>query len=221
MGKKLKVENPLRRAEPKQASTSRRQLSRWEKERRRRRVIEIVILVTIVAVLGLIGYGYYNTRIKPWHQLIVKVNDKVFDMSYYVKMLRLWGGDLSGEKLEEVVVMIERHELLRQAAKESDINISDDEVEQELRDLLSFDPDKESEEEFAQRYQDLLNTLRLSDKDFRQMFIEPMLLEEKLREQMGETFDQWLEQERTEGENNGWIISYLTPEKKTWALLHI
>jgi len=221
LGKKLKVENPLRRAEPKQASTSRRQLSRWEKERRRRRIIEIVILVTIVAVLGLIGYGYYNTRIKPWHQLIVKVNDKVFDMSYYVKMLRLWGGDLSGEKLEEVVVMIERHELLRQAAKESDINISDDEVEQELRDLLSFDPDKESEEEFAQRYQDLLNTLRLSDKDFRQMFIEPMLLEEKLREQMGETFDQWLEQERTEGENNGWIISYLTPEKKTWALLHI
>ena len=54
----------------------------------------MVIVVAIVSVLAIVGYGYYDTHVKPWHQAIVRVNDETFDMRYFVKMFRLWGADI-------------------------------------------------------------------------------------------------------------------------------
>ena len=181
MSKKLKVESSTRRVEPK------RRLSRWEREKKRRRILEIVILVVIVGVVAagiIVAYDHY---IKPWHQPIVKVNDRVFDMNYFVKMLRLWGGGQDPiQSAQSVVEVIQYHELMRQAARKFDIEkVSDDEIEKQIRSSLGFDPDKESEKAFNQRVEETLKEIGLSRADFEEMFIEPIVLEGKLREYMG------------------------------------
>jgi parvulin-like peptidyl-prolyl isomerase len=181
LSKKPKVEGSSRRVEPK------RRPSRWEREKKRRLILEIIILVVIVGVVAagiVVAYGQY---IKPWHQPIVRVNDRVFDMDYFVKMLRLWGvGSDFIQSAQSAVEIIQYHELMRQAAEEFGIpEVSDDEIKEKVESYLGFDPNSETEEEFNQRVDEALKGVGLSRTDFEQMLIEPMLLEIKLREYMG------------------------------------
>jgi parvulin-like peptidyl-prolyl isomerase len=180
LSKKLKVEGSTRRAEPK------RRPSRWEREKKRRIILEIIILVVIVGVVAAGVVVAYDQYIKPWHQPIVRVNDRVFDMNYFVKMLRLWGGGQDYiQSAQSVVEVIQYHELLRQAAEEFGIEVSDNEIEDKIKSYLSFDPANESEQDFNQRVDEALKGAGLSRADFEEMFIEPMLLETKLREYIG------------------------------------
>ena len=183
MSKKLKVESSTRRVEPK------RRPSRWERERKRRRILEIIILLVIVGVVAggiVVAYGHY---IKPWHQPIVRVNDRVFDMNYFVKMLRLWGAGQDPYQdvglAQSVVEVIQYHELMRQAARNFEIEVSEDEIEEKVKSYLGFDPNNESEKEFNQRVEEALKEAGLSRADFEEMFVEPMVLEGKLREHIG------------------------------------
>jgi len=183
LSKKLKVESSTRRVEPK------RRLSRWEREKKRRLILEIIILVVIVGVVAagiVVAYGQY---IKPWHQPIVKVNDRVFDMNYFVKMLRLWGAGQDPYQdvglAQSVVEVIQYHELVRQAARDSEIEVSEDEIEEQVKSYLGFDPNNESEKDFNRRVEEALKEAGLSRADFEEMFIEPMLLEGELREHLG------------------------------------
>jgi len=183
LSKKLKVGSSTRRVEPK------RRLSRWEREKKRRLILEIIILVVIVGVVAagiVVAYGQY---IKPWHQPIVKVNDRVFDMNYFVKMLRLWGAGQDPYQdvglAQSVVEVIQYHELMRQAARDFEIEVSEDEIEEQVKSYLGFDPNNESEKDFNQRVDEALKEAGLSRADFEEMFIEPMLLEGELREHLG------------------------------------
>jgi len=184
LSKKLKVEGSTRKVEPK------RRPSRWEREKKRRRILEVIIVVAIIGVVAsgiVVAYGHY---IKPWHQPIVRVNDKVFDMDYFVKMLRLYGAGQNPyqdvELARQVATeLIPRYELRRQAAEKFDIEVSEDEIEEQVRSYFGFDPANESEKDFDQRVEEALKESGLSIVDFEQMFIEPMLLETKLREYIG------------------------------------
>ena len=93
----------------------------------------------------------YDNRIKPWHQPIVKVNDRVFDMNYFVKMLRLYGAGQQNtsqdlQLAQYLVEIIQGNELVRQKAEEFDIDvndITDAEIEEEIQNQFGFDPDNE------------------------------------------------------------------------------
>ena len=186
------------RKEPKLKTSPRRpapkpKRSRWEVEQRRRLIVEIVIIVTIVAALALVGYGYYDARIKPWHQPIVRVNDQTFDMEYYVKMLRFWGVGGQGNPYQDtdlarsVGTVIIDYELLREAAS-SDfaIEIKEEEVSAKIRSYFGFDSNQQTLEEFYSRLQDGLAQLGLTWNDLEDMLIKPMLIQEKIRQIMGE-----------------------------------
>ena len=161
--------------------------SRWEKERRRRRILEVIIGITIISVLVIVGYGYYHTRVEPWHQSMVRVNDRVFDMNYFVKMLRLYGA--TGENptqdiqlAEQLVPALQNNELIRQAAEEVGIEFSDEAVDEKLQEMLANPDEEKSEEEIQEQYQEILNRLGMSDSDFKEMFILPMLVQPALRD---------------------------------------
>jgi parvulin-like peptidyl-prolyl isomerase len=152
-----------------------------------------VILTAIVSIVGVTSYGYYDTRFKPWHQPIVRVNDRVFDMRYYVKMLRLQGGGQYSQNLQQMksaaeatVRIIQDKELMRQLSQKPDINIviTPEEVEQEIRNAIlgSNLANEVDEADFKQRYYQQLGKIHLSDSDYKEMVIEPELLREKLRE---------------------------------------
>ena len=153
---KKKTEKPKR-------GVTKRQLSRWQQQKRRQRIILGSGILIIVAVLSVIGAGVYNqwyiSEYKPLHETVIEVNDTKFDMDYYVKMLKYYGGGMPIEQMrfvaDEVVTIIERNELLRQEAMKLDISVSDGEVDEELK---SYDPP------LSKDYRDVVRTAILVDR---------------------------------------------------------
>ena len=132
---KKKVEKPRR-------EFTRRQLSRWQQQKRRQRIIFGSAIAVIVAVLAIVGVGVYQgwyvPRYQPLHETVIEVNDTEFDMAYYIETLEYYL-DAKGipiEQLgfftEEAVRVIQDNELVRQAAMELGITVSDDEVDEVL-----------------------------------------------------------------------------------------
>ena len=131
MTKKRQIEQPKR-------EVTRRQLSRWQQQQRRERIIRRIGISIIVAVLGIVGVGWYITHYQPLLQTVIKVNDTKFNMDYYVEALAFYS---AGQPVylyaSEVVIDIERNELIRQEAEGLGITVSNDAVEEELK---SHDP---------------------------------------------------------------------------------
>lgn len=174
-----------RKAEP------RRKRSRWEAERQRRNIILVVISLTIVSALGIVGYGYYDTRVKPWHQPIVKVNDTVLDMEYFVKMLR-WSGVGQNpytdvETAQQAAVTMISNELMKQSAeKQFGIVASEESVNGKIREIFSSEI---TDEDFEQKYREVLRNLaegRLSEEDLRRLYAEPAVLSRELLNRIGD-----------------------------------
>ena len=123
---KKKVVKPKR-------EVTKRQLSRWQKQKRIQRIIFGLGILVIVAVLGIVGAGVYNRwyipEYKPLHQTVIGVNDTKFDMDYYVKMLKFYGSGMPMQQMyslaDEVVMLIERNELVRQGAMKLGISVCD------------------------------------------------------------------------------------------------
>ncbi len=121
------------------------QISRWEQQKRRQRIILITGIFVIALVLTFVGIGWYLGQYKPLHETVLKVNDTEFTMDYYVEMLKLEGAyhpesDLS-LVTDTALQNMQHNELMRQGALELGISVTDEEVKKELRnnDL----PDKE------------------------------------------------------------------------------
>ena len=133
---KKKVEKPHR-------DFTKRQLSQWQKQRRKQRIILGLGIFIIVAVLGIVGVGVYTkwyvAEYKPLRQTVIAVNDTEFNMDYYIKMLKIYGEGQPSYYMyylaNEVVTYIEQNELVRQGAMELGISVSGDEVDEKLKSL--------------------------------------------------------------------------------------
>ena len=131
MAKKSKVK-------PKREVTK-RQLARWQQQRRRQRILFGLGVFIVAAVLIIVGVGWYVDQYRPLHQTVIKVNDTRFNMDYYIKALKFYGGDQFTYYLyglaDDVVEIIEQNELIRQEATELGISVSQSEVDKELKSL--------------------------------------------------------------------------------------
>jgi parvulin-like peptidyl-prolyl isomerase len=111
------------------------QQSRWERQKRRQRIITIVGVTFFVVIFGFIGLGYYNAQIKPFNQKVLKVNDATISMDYYLKALEIFsqGRETSSSMITVMANMtldaIEQNELVKQAAPKLGISVSDQEVD--------------------------------------------------------------------------------------------
>ncbi|MBI4308412.1 MAG: peptidylprolyl isomerase [Chloroflexi bacterium] len=182
---------------PKQP-VSRRQAARWKRERRLQRTTVITGIVAILIILAIPVYGYLEKVVFPFNDAVVKVNDKVFTMGDYVRVLRLLktGSDLSGQQLNlgvipfEVLQILEDNEIIRQTAPRLGLEATDQEVDQEIRKRV-LPPDNkarpepaELEREFKERYRERLSLLKLSDGEYRDI-VRADLLREKVRQMLG------------------------------------
>ncbi|MDH5696386.1 MAG: peptidylprolyl isomerase [Dehalococcoidia bacterium] len=154
---KKKVEKPKR-------EVTKRQLSRWQQQKKRQRIILGSGIAVIVIVLGIVGAGVYNkwyiAEYKPLHETVIEVNETKFDMDYYVKMLKYYGEGVSTQYMplvaDEVVSIIGRNELIKQEAMELGISVSNDEVNQSLK---NYDPPLSKDYEDVVRTEILVNKL--------------------------------------------------------------
>jgi len=119
-----------------QKQYSKPQLSRWQKQKRQQNWVLIIGIVMIVAVLAVIGAGYYMNEWKPLHTTILTVNNKKFNMSDYLKVLR----GLSEEQPDYVdsyanyaISYLEYAEVLKQAAAKEGITVSGSEIKEEMK----------------------------------------------------------------------------------------
>jgi parvulin-like peptidyl-prolyl isomerase len=132
---KKKVEKPRR-------EFTRHQLTRWQQQKRRQRIIFGSAMAVIVAVLAIVGVGIYQgwyvPQYQPLHETVIEVNGTEFDMAYYIDTLEYYldvqgfPSDQLGFIAGRVVEVIQENELVRQAAMELGITVSDDEVNEQL-----------------------------------------------------------------------------------------
>ncbi len=125
-------------------SEKRAQPQREIAKRRQRRAQFIVLgsgIFIILAVLAVIGAGWYINQYRPLHETVIKVNDTQFDMNYYIKLLRYYGQGQSSQNMQfvadEVARIVQQSELIRQGAAKLGISVTDEEVDTKLK---TYDP---------------------------------------------------------------------------------
>ena len=151
MAKKKKLEKPKR-------EVTKRQLSHWEQQKKRRRLFLILGISVIAVAAGITGRGFYITHYQPMHETVIRVNDTEFNMGYYIKMLEFSGGgqpDYLPYLAGQVVTAIEQNELIRQGAEKLGIVATNSEVDEMLRE---FDPS------LSRDYRDLVRAEILKGK---------------------------------------------------------
>jgi len=171
---------------PPPREVTKRRLARWQRERRRRRIIVTIGAVVIAVVIGIIIFGIYTTVIAPPRQLLSTVNGTSITAADYREALRLY--PYLGSP-EAPLSMLENNELVRQGAVALNIEVTQDEINQEIQDSLSTEGETLTAEEFQRRYQELLNNLQLSDSEFREIVETELLvgkLDQYLRDQVPE-----------------------------------
>jgi len=131
-----------KKATPKRAPTK-HQLSKWQRQTKIRRIVIIAAVVFLAGILSWVGYEYYEDSIAPSREVVIKVNDASFNMGYYVKMLDAY---TKGMEPEEIFYMADymvnmaandiiQVELLRQGAKNLDIEVTPEEIDAGLKEL--------------------------------------------------------------------------------------
>ena len=136
-----------------------RQISRWERQKKRQRIILATGIFVIVLALAVVGVGWYLGQFKPMRETVIKVNGTEFAMDYYVEMLKLEGAYHSVPDLSYVadsaLQNIQRYELLRQGALELGFSVAEEEIVKEIRE--NGLPDKAA-------YRDLVRQQLLTDR---------------------------------------------------------
>lgn len=147
------MEKPVR-------EVTKRQLSRWQRQKKRQRILNAVGISVIAAVLVIVGSGWYISQYRPLHETVIRVNGTEFNMDYYIKTLRFFGEGQPSVYVrsltDQVTRIIQRNELVRQAAESKlGISVSQQEIDEEL---------KGSDPPVSEDYQDLVRANLLMSK---------------------------------------------------------
>jgi len=127
---------------PEQVPTK-RQLSKWQRQMKIRRIVIIAAVVFLVGISSWVGYGFYKDyKNDPLRQVVIEVNDISFNMEYFVNMLDVYTTGVNSTMLYQfgsyfagmAADTIINAESLRQAAKEDlGIEVTADEISAELK----------------------------------------------------------------------------------------
>lgn len=167
------MEKPVR-------EVTKRQLSRWQRQKKRQRILNAVGISVIAAVLVIVGSGWYISQYRPLHETVIRVNDTEFNMDYYIKTLRFFGEGQPSVYVrsltDQVTRIIQRNELVRQAAESKlGISVSQQEIDEEL---------KGSDPPVSEDYQDLVRANLLMSKLDTEYFEQQIPLSTEQRQLM-------------------------------------
>ena len=149
--------------------------------RRRKLILAVIVLFLLALIGGIGGYGYYSTFVAPTRVLAVRVGDVVHDQGDIVARLKMQqaatialGGifDL-GRAPFEVIREVTEAEVIRRAAPDYDVWVTEDDIEVVLRqrfyprDFENQDyPPGQLELEYREAYNNFLERSHLSHSDY-------------------------------------------------------
>jgi len=141
LAKKKRVKEKAKEGVKPKREATKRQLARWQQQKRRQRIILIAVIAVIASALGVVGGNWYTNYYQRVQQTVIRVNDQAFNMGYYIKMLKYYGGDAPATSIlmmaDEVTKAIEQNELVKQEAEKLGVTVSNDEVDEESK---NYDP---------------------------------------------------------------------------------
>ena len=124
-----------KRVTPKHAPTK-RQLSRWQRQKRIRRIVISVAIVFLVGIASYVVYGYVDSEVRPFREVAIEVNDTPFNMGYYVDMLEAQTRGMEPSNVyyqtDWVAMYIEDVELMKQGAQNLGISVSSQEIDEKI-----------------------------------------------------------------------------------------
>jgi len=125
---------------------SRRQLSHFKQQLRKRRFIQGIGGVIVAAVLVLVGVGVYSQwylpEYKPLHQTVIEVNDDKFNMDYFIKALNHYSDgqtDFISFLIDPVAENLQQSALIRQKALKLSFSVSDKEIREGIEESGNAD----------------------------------------------------------------------------------
>jgi parvulin-like peptidyl-prolyl isomerase len=139
-------------------------LTRTQIKQRQLRILLLAIVV--VAVLAIAGAILYQTYMAPYQRVVLKVDDRVVKMDYFLKRCQLANDDI-----EATITQLEYEEIVKIEAKELGFSVADIEIEKALRsDAANSDNISESEltdEAFNKWYREQLKSTGLTNAQYR------------------------------------------------------
>lgn len=139
MSKKKKVAPVVR-------PPTKRQLSRWQKQKRQQRIIFGIGAVVIAAVLILVGsgiyFGWYVPVKKPLRNTLLEVGDTRFSNGYLIDSMKYQLDTMMGDQWQwyyaymyssYILDIVTNAEVMRQEAEKMGIVVSEDEINEQLQ----------------------------------------------------------------------------------------
>ena len=173
-------------------------------ERRRQRIAIIVGAVLILAITAVVLVGVYRAFILPPRIMAGEVRGVRFNMGDLVERIRVLQGidryqggrvDLSSVPFELLTALLHA-EILRQSAPGLGINVTDDQIEEAIRNNFRPEPqpgqevdDAQLDAEYQNRYTGFLTQVNLTDGAYRRI-VEEQLQQRELFARMLATVPQ-------------------------------
>lgn len=170
------------------------EVAKWQKQERRNRIVFILGTVVIVAIVALLGYGYYDRVYKEnhaesnkLHKTVIQVNEDKFNLQYVIDVVNFLNiqaqadnsttGSLKTYTINDAEQLIEYNELLIQAAPELGISIAGNELDTRIREIVvpQSAPTDYTEEQYLKYYSAYLKAYHINDREFRDLLTAEML----------------------------------------------
>ena len=148
-----------------------------EVKRRKRKTNTIITVTAILVVIAIVvSVGYYLIYAMPMQRTIIRVNDENIKINYFLKRCLLNSTDDVYSMITNIVYEL----MIKQAAPEYGIVISETEIDEALMTEAKGSNDSISDAEYQEWYRQQLYTSMLSDKEFRDV-IRNSLIAQKLQ----------------------------------------
>ena len=152
---------------------SRKPKAGWDEERRSQ-ILVIGLGVAVLIVVALIAvFGYYQTKVRPKGETVLKVGSRSFSLDYFERRLRYdirqGSSSYASNPTQAPTVLlneIETEELMRQGAPEKGVDLSDTAIDAEIRTQESV-PATADRNTFAAFYREAVRSSGLTTQGYR------------------------------------------------------
>jgi hypothetical protein len=152
------------------------------------KIVKYKILISVFFVLligGIVVSAFYYSQIAPMNRRILIVDEKIIDMRYFLKRVRLAGGNTLA-----TLQLLSRELIISTTApgEPYNIRIPEHEIDAFLKDIANDAGGNLNEDEFKEWYRQQINDSLLTESEFRNMAYV-MLLTRALKTKLMEDAD--------------------------------
>jgi hypothetical protein len=136
----------------------------------------MIVGIFIIVILGILAIPFYQHYVSPFNQTIMTADDFQISMRYFLERTMLAGSDpltMLDSLTNELVIKI--------MAPQYGIQVTDADIEKELRSMASGGTGTISDVEFNEWYRQVLNDNKASDSQYREI-VGISLLSSRLQE---------------------------------------